>query len=181
MHYVNVFERIERDWEKLRPSERKVAQLVLDAPREVVSSSIASVAQQAGISEPSVMRFCTVIGFAGFQEFKLYLAQSLAKDLPYLPESIGKDDDIAEWQNWKQRRFGLINHHVSPMRCFSLHRVLTTGPTIIETCTKGVPQPGLRLPFRTANGFPSIRFQVLDKHAGRSKRAWPDDVPCETR
>ena len=41
MRYINVFERIERDWEKLRPSERKVAQLVRDAPREVVSSSIA--------------------------------------------------------------------------------------------------------------------------------------------
>ena len=32
----------------------------------------------AGVSEPTVMRFCVAIGFSGYQEFKLRLAQSLA-------------------------------------------------------------------------------------------------------
>ncbi len=95
MRYINVFDRVERDWENLRPSEQKVAQLVRDMPRDMISSSIATVARQAGVSEPSVMRFCTVIGFKGFQDFKLSLAQSLARDVSYLPENIDKDDDVA--------------------------------------------------------------------------------------
>jgi RpiR family transcriptional regulator, carbohydrate utilization regulator len=62
----------------LRKSEAKVADLVLADPARILESSLAELAALAGVSQPTVMRFCVAIGFSGYHEFKLRLAQSLA-------------------------------------------------------------------------------------------------------
>ncbi|RJF79425.1 SIS domain-containing protein [Azospirillum cavernae] len=62
----------------LRRAELAVAQVVLAAPDAVVGDSIAQLAAKAEVSEPTVVRFCRAVGFAGFQDFKLRLAQHLA-------------------------------------------------------------------------------------------------------
>lgn len=62
----------------LRKSEAKVADLVLAAPARILESSLAETAKLAGVSQPTVIRFCVAVGFSGYQEFKLRLAQSLA-------------------------------------------------------------------------------------------------------
>ena len=66
----------------LRPSEQKVADTVLADPATVVRSSMANLAARAKVSEPTVMRFCTALGFDGFQSFKLALAEALAIGIP---------------------------------------------------------------------------------------------------
>jgi RpiR family transcriptional regulator, carbohydrate utilization regulator len=68
--------------EQLRPSERKLADYVVDAPREVLDLSMTELAQRAGISQPTIARFCHALGFSGFREFKIRLAQAVAGDLP---------------------------------------------------------------------------------------------------
>ncbi|RFA13157.1 RpiR family transcriptional regulator [Subtercola boreus] len=78
----------------LRASERKVAQLVADNPTFVMNATMAGVAEAAGVSEPTVMRFCTSLGFAGFQQFKISLAQTLALGIPATLSTIGRDDAI---------------------------------------------------------------------------------------
>ena len=62
----------------LRKSEAKVADLVLAAPARILESSLAETAKLAGVSQPTVIRFCVAVGFSGYQEFKLRLAQSVA-------------------------------------------------------------------------------------------------------
>ena len=62
----------------LRKSEGKVADLVLSDPARILESSLAGVAELAGVSQPTVIRFCVAAGYSGFQEFRLRLAQSLA-------------------------------------------------------------------------------------------------------
>lgn len=79
---------------ELRKSEQKVAQLVIGQPTFVVSATMASLAEAAGVSEPTVMRFCTGLGFGGFQAFKMKLAQALAIGLPTTYSSIERDDSI---------------------------------------------------------------------------------------
>ena len=64
--------------ESLTRSEQKVADLVLAQPEQVVSESIAALAEHAAVSEPTVIRFCRAMGCRGFQDFKLRLAQDLA-------------------------------------------------------------------------------------------------------
>lgn len=66
----------------LPPSEGKVADRILAQPHTVIDQSIARLAAQAGVSEPTVVRFCQRLGYRGVQAFKLALARSLATDQP---------------------------------------------------------------------------------------------------
>lgn len=62
----------------LRKSERKVAEYVLKAPEHVMHMRIVDLAQEAQVSEPTIVRFCRAIGCNGFQEFKVRIAQEIA-------------------------------------------------------------------------------------------------------
>jgi RpiR family carbohydrate utilization transcriptional regulator len=79
----------------LNPSEAKVARYVMSTPDEIIHQSIATVAQESQVSEPTVMRFCRSLGCKGYQDFKLELAISLAGDTPYVHTSIKHDDSTA--------------------------------------------------------------------------------------
>lgn len=61
----------------LRKSEVKVADRVLDNPGDVIHFSVSQLAEAAGVSDPTVIRFCRAMGFKGFQDFKICLAQSI--------------------------------------------------------------------------------------------------------
>lgn len=91
-----LLERLNGSMNSLRRSERKVGELVAEDPSFVVSATMAQLADAAGVSEPTVMRFCTGLGFDGFQAFKIALAQALAIGLPATLSSIGRSDTIAE-------------------------------------------------------------------------------------
>jgi RpiR family carbohydrate utilization transcriptional regulator len=78
----------------MRPSERKVAELVLLEPAQVAQLSMASLAASAGVSEPTVMRFCTALGFEGFQAFKFALTEALAIGIPVTHSAIRPDDAV---------------------------------------------------------------------------------------
>ncbi|CAO3432378.1 MurR/RpiR family transcriptional regulator [Azospirillum doebereinerae] len=70
--------------DRIRPSERKMADYVLARPGEVISLSMAEAADRVGVSEPTVARFCTALGCSGFREFKIKLAQDIAGGMPFL-------------------------------------------------------------------------------------------------
>jgi RpiR family transcriptional regulator, carbohydrate utilization regulator len=89
-----VLERITARLDQMRPSERKVAAAVLADPAAAVQLGMAGLADAAGVSEPTVMRFCTGLGFAGFQSFKLGLAQALAIGIPVTHSAIEPDDSV---------------------------------------------------------------------------------------
>ena len=74
----NILEVVRAASPHLRKSDRKVAELVLADPKRVVGLTIADTAESAQVSQPTVIRFCVAIGCAGFQDFKLRLAHSLA-------------------------------------------------------------------------------------------------------
>ena len=84
------------DANTLRPSEQSVARFVLRHPNLVISLSFPEIAARAGVSQPTVARFCAAAGFAGYRDFKLRLAQSLAKGVPYVHRDVGMSDSMAE-------------------------------------------------------------------------------------
>jgi RpiR family transcriptional regulator, carbohydrate utilization regulator len=90
----SVLELITERQDRMRPSERKVAAAVLADPAATVHLSMAGLADAAGVSEPTVMRFCTSLGFSGFQAFRLGLAQSLAVGIPVTHSAIAPDDPV---------------------------------------------------------------------------------------
>ncbi|HKK94596.1 MAG TPA: hypothetical protein VJ925_14270, partial [Longimicrobiales bacterium] len=61
----------------LSRAERKVAEAVLADPSSVIGLSIAKLAAAAGVSQPTVLRFCRALGLDGYREFKVQLAQAL--------------------------------------------------------------------------------------------------------
>lgn len=77
---------------QLRRSEQKVADLVLAHPETVTAKSIASLARDAAVSEPTVIRFCRAIGCNGFQDFKLRMAASLATGVPFVASAVSAGD-----------------------------------------------------------------------------------------
>jgi RpiR family carbohydrate utilization transcriptional regulator len=83
---------IESSLDRLSRSERKVATFVLGDAPGVLSMSIARLAQEADVSEPTVNRFCRTFSATGFPDFKLKLAQSLASG-PTLTTAMVSDND----------------------------------------------------------------------------------------
>ncbi|MEH6639874.1 MAG: transcriptional regulator HexR [Porticoccaceae bacterium] len=81
----------------LRKSERKVAEFILARPIDVVRMRIVDLAQRAGVSEPTVVRFCRAVGCEGFQDFKLALAQQLASSPSYGQIAVTDSDSVAEY------------------------------------------------------------------------------------
>lgn len=81
---MNMLEKVQSQLEHLSKSERKVADVILAAPGRSIHLSIAMLAQEANVSEPTVNRFCRSMNTRGFPDFKLHLAQSLANGTPML-------------------------------------------------------------------------------------------------
>lgn len=77
----------------LRPSERKVAEFVSRDPLAATRMTISTLAGNAQVSEPTVVRFCRGLGFDGFMDFKLALAGDLAGGTPFVDQEISADDE----------------------------------------------------------------------------------------
>lgn len=80
----------------LSRSEQKVALAVLDNPMLTLSENITALAKSAQVSEPTVVRFCRALGYEGWQDFKLRLAQGMAlappeDEEPPLPTDLADD------------------------------------------------------------------------------------------
>ena len=90
----DIISQIKDTYADLRRAERRVADVVLDDVKAAVDASNATLARKAGVSEPSVTRFCRAIGCDGVRDFKLKLAQSLVVGTLYLtkPAAAPSDD-----------------------------------------------------------------------------------------
>jgi glucokinase len=77
-----LMERVQHLHGELSPAEQRVAQLVIEHPRKVLSEPIAEIAKLADVSQPTVIRFCRSLGFAGLADFKLKFAGSLTGTIP---------------------------------------------------------------------------------------------------
>ena len=88
---------ISNELQAMRKSERKVGQFVLAQPDKVIRMRIVDLAQQAEVSEPTVVRFCRAVGCHGFQDFKLALAQQLASSPSIGQIAVTDSDSTAEY------------------------------------------------------------------------------------
>jgi len=66
-------------YDRLTRTERRMADLVLTDAQAVLCAPTAQLAQDAGISQPQVIRFCRSLGFDGVTEFRRALGASLAR------------------------------------------------------------------------------------------------------
>jgi DNA-binding MurR/RpiR family transcriptional regulator len=79
----------------LRNSERRVAEYLLQAPDKVIYQSISELAENAGTSEPTVIRFCRALKLRGYHDLKIQLAQDLVPEVKHIHEDVAPGDDTA--------------------------------------------------------------------------------------
>lgn len=78
----------------LSKSEQAVASYICAYPEKVIYLSIAALAENSGVSDPTVVRTCQKLGFTGYQNLKVTLAQNIATPLQSVREEVHIDDDI---------------------------------------------------------------------------------------
>lgn len=81
---------------ELSRSERQVAEVVLQHPEKILQLAIAELAELAGVSQPTVIRFCRSLGRSGYADFKLALAQNLATRTNYVHTALTETNSTSD-------------------------------------------------------------------------------------
>ncbi len=78
----------------LSRTSQRIAQFILQNPQRVTLLTVAGLAQDTQAGEASIVRFCRLLGFRGFQDFKRDLTIELARSDGMLDADITPDDDV---------------------------------------------------------------------------------------
>src|SRR5437868_5400837 len=81
---IDIVSRIQRVESELSPAERRVADVVCRDYEGATRTTIADLASKAGVSQPTVTRFCRSVGCPSFAQFKIRLATTLTVAAVYL-------------------------------------------------------------------------------------------------
>ena len=87
-----MLERIKSTLPSLAPAEQRVGKLLLTDPRTFSTLPVTELAERAGVSKPTVVRFCRSMGYEGLSDFKLKLAGSLSEGVPFIHRNVGAQD-----------------------------------------------------------------------------------------
>ena len=93
---VQLLQRLRERMAGLPAAQRSVVQCVLEDPRAAVAATVEQLAQQAGVSMPTIVRTCRSFGFDSVREFMLALAQDLAVTGSYLHRSVLAEDSASD-------------------------------------------------------------------------------------
>lgn len=94
-----LLQRLREAQEALPPAQASVVRCVLQDPQAAVAATVEQLAQQAGVSMPTIVRTCRAFGHGSVREFMLALAQDLAVSGSYLHRSVLPEDsaqDVAQ-------------------------------------------------------------------------------------
>ena len=79
--------------ERLTPTERRVAQAVLDEPTLLAFGTVSNLADKVGTSRPSIVRFATKLGFQGYADLQKHVRQGMSRDLSRPSQRIRNQGD----------------------------------------------------------------------------------------
>ena len=65
---------------RLTPVQRRIARHILESPKDAAFRTSVDLADAIGVSQPSVTRFATAVGFSGYPEFVRTLRETLFED-----------------------------------------------------------------------------------------------------
>ena len=93
---TNCIQRIQEAMPNLTEAESKIAEWILAHPELVINMNVADLAQNADVSEASIVRFTRRIGCKGYIDFKMKLARDI------LPEERQYDPVLVRGDNTEQ-------------------------------------------------------------------------------
>jgi DNA-binding MurR/RpiR family transcriptional regulator len=76
----------------LTPTERRIAEAVLDDPSLLAFGTVAELARQVGTSRPSIVRFAVKLGFNGYTDLQEHVRKGLSQRLFKPSDRIRHDD-----------------------------------------------------------------------------------------
>lgn len=76
----------------LTGSEKKVADYILENYMKVLNYTVTELAEKADVSDATVVRFCRSVGYKGFQDLKINLAQDAIVPYKHLNNSLEEED-----------------------------------------------------------------------------------------
>ncbi len=94
MEAISCKQKIRGMMNHLTNTENKIARYVLDNYDTVLSSNITELAEKAGVSDASVVRFCKSLGYKGYQDFKINAAKDILPREKHLNPSLEPSDDM---------------------------------------------------------------------------------------
>jgi DNA-binding MurR/RpiR family transcriptional regulator len=84
---------IRSHYARLSEKEKKIADYILENPKEIIHSTINEVADNLGVAEATVFRFCKRIDFKGYQAMKIALASEIMSPIQQILEEINENDN----------------------------------------------------------------------------------------
>ncbi|MFM0291477.1 MurR/RpiR family transcriptional regulator [Paraburkholderia megapolitana] len=81
---------------ELADAQRSVARVFLDDPEWAMQAHVSDIAARAGVSDPTVGRFCRAVGYEGLREFKLQVAQQIARGSAALHRTVTAKDSVGK-------------------------------------------------------------------------------------
>ncbi|WP_433825122.1 MurR/RpiR family transcriptional regulator [Actinoplanes sp. CA-015351] len=142
---------------RLSPTQRQIVQRMLGMFPGVAFLSTVEIAEQTGVSQPTVTRLATALGFAGFPEFRTALREVV---LSAVPEQRGPEQRAPE-------RFdaGVVAIEQECANVGSLHRVVTGDRMAAAVRLLAASQPlgvvGLRASAALAEHFGFFARRIL--------------------
>jgi len=95
----SVLRKINELGHRLSSTERKIASYIVSHPFETIRSSTEQLANASHVSQASIIRFCQKLGYSGFKDLKISLAQEVGSLVPKVivePNRAGDFDFVAE-------------------------------------------------------------------------------------
>jgi len=89
--------------QKFSPSERRVAQYILENQKQIREMTIGEIADLAAVSQATVVRFCHRLGYEGLKEFKISLVSAMnSTDVYKIPASDGTQADAVLHETFRR-------------------------------------------------------------------------------
>jgi DNA-binding MurR/RpiR family transcriptional regulator len=112
----SVLNRIETYQSQMPATMAKIAAVLIDDPKAPLTLSITELAERAGTSAASVTRFCRMIGYGGYSQLRVGIAEDVGRGgakaawIGEIGRSFGPDDPPDDIRN------SLLNTHVSSLQ-----------------------------------------------------------------
>lgn len=105
---LRLVDSVRQHLDHLSKSERQIARRLIEDPTGFANSSLGKIADDVGVSQPTVVRFCRNVGFEGFKDFKIRLGQDLAVERAFRDTPPAHSPEVAQGSLLDPLRQGIV-------------------------------------------------------------------------
>lgn len=137
---------IEANYDKLFPSEKKVAEYILNNTREIIDLNVSELAKKANTSDATVVRAIKHLGFDGYNQMRLLISKALGK----IETKIEAEDPLTNIQKF----FALESERITKLsQTIDFENLVTIANIIIESERVHIIAVGNTTPISSDLGF----------------------------